>query len=267
MGPNVDELIALHHGAVARVLALCEGAPGFRPGSGSGFHDEIFALRFLISHQMVAEKAAAAMRTTLEWRLRNRVDEIREFVRAAPQEAFPGHLHMGRHFPMSIHIPADDWPPFMLIEAARLDPTELMRHISIDDFVVYSMHMSEKMAAACDDITRRTRHLTKAVRVVAMGGLRLKHASMGFARAASAAAQDHVDCYPQNLGNLFLCNVPYPLKVVWDTAVVPLLPSRVVEKTGVLNPKLHLCDLDTLTDHIQLVHIPQCICPQGGART
>jgi len=98
-----------------------------------------------------------------------------------------------------------------------------------------------------------------------MGGLRLKHASMGFARAASAAAKDHVDCYPQNLGHLFLCNVPYAMKVVWETAVSPLLPERVVEKTAVLNPKKSLVDLDELTDHIPLYRLPAAIFPGGAA--
>lgn len=201
-----------HADAIAKMLKAAEDWPGFRAGStGPGSHDELFALRFLLSHKFNLEKASAAMRTTLAWRLKNRADEIREFVLTSPQSAFPAHEHVGRHFPTPITIPDGDWPPFMLVNAAILDPAELMKHVTVEEYTTYSFYMSEKMAAKCDEITRRTRRLIKAVRVVAMGGLRLKHASMGFARAASAAAKDHVDCYPQNLGHLFLCARPSPL--------------------------------------------------------
>jgi len=244
------------------MLAAAVNWPGFRAGStGPGSHDEVFVLRFLLSHKFNVQEASGAMRTTLAWRARNRADEISAFVRSSPQSAFPAHEYVGRHFPTPITVPGGDWPPFMLINAAVLDPAELMKHISIEQYVVYSMYMSEKMAVTCDEITRRTRRLCKAVRVIAMSGLRLKHASMGFARAASAAAKDHVDCYPQNLGQLFLCNVPYAMKVVWDTAVAPLLPARVVEKTAVLNPAISSADLDELTDFIQLRLIPHAIYP------
>lgn len=60
---------------------------------------------------------------------------------------------------------------------------------------------------------------------------------------------------------LYRCNVPYAMKVVWDTAVSPLLPERVVEKTAVLNPKISAADLDELTDHIQLHLLPHAIYP------
>ncbi|KAJ1634630.1 hypothetical protein T492DRAFT_836730 [Pavlovales sp. CCMP2436] len=117
-GLNVDEQIANHKGTIVRMLAAVEGCPGFNGGSGPGSHDELFALRFLLSHKLSYEKgfmrwgsfypvpfpprrppprcarsshgasATAAMRTTLEWRLRNGSDKIREFVRHAPQFTF-----------------------------------------------------------------------------------------------------------------------------------------------------------------------------------
>lgn len=265
-GANIDELLVTHSERVSQMLSQAAGCPGFRPGSsGPGAHDELFALRFLISHKLSVEKACDAMLATLEWRQRNKVDEIRTFVESAPQSAFPGHEHIDAFFPTPIVVPDGDWPPFMLINAERLNPKELMRHITIEQYVVYSMHMSELMAAACDAITRRTRRLTKAIRIVAMGGLSVKHASMGFARAASAAAKDHVDCYPQNLGYLFLCNVPFPMKVLWDKAIAPLLPDRVVEKTAVLNPRYELSDLDFLTTYVRLLDLPPCIFPATGA--
>jgi len=168
-GLNVDEQIANHKGTIVRMLAAVEGCPGFNGGSGPGSHDELFALRFLLSHKLSYEKATAAMRTTLEWRLRNGSDKIREFVRHAPQSTFPAHEHISAHFPTPITVPGDDFPPFMFINASVLDPGELMKRITIEDYVCYSMHMSEYMAVHCDEITRRTRHLTKVVRVVAMG--------------------------------------------------------------------------------------------------
>lgn len=261
----MDELLAEHGARVRAMLAraCAEGWAGFKPGQ----HDALYALRFLLSHKLCAEKAACAMKETLAWRERNRVDEINAFVRTHPQSAFPGHARIAPHFYTPVYTPAGDWPPFMVIDAAILDPAALMGEISVDDYVVYSMYLSELMHARCDEITRRTRKLMKATRLVGMAGLRVRHASMGFARAAAAAAKDHVDCYPQNLGHLFLCNVPYAMRVLWDGAVRPLLPERVIEKTSVLNPLCEPADLDRVTDYVRFDELPACIHPgAGGAR-
>jgi len=266
-GPNVDDLIQKHRSAIDALRASARAqCPGFVEGEGAGCHDDLFALRFLLSHKLSVDKAGAAMRRTIEWRARVNADAIREFVLRHPQSAFPGHDQVCKYFDTPIVLPggADtDWPPFMYVHASTLDPAGLMARFTVDQYVTYSMYMSELMFAHCDRVTRRTRHLTKTVRVVAMGGIRLRHASMAFARAASAAAADHVDCYPQALGVLFLCGVPLPMKIFWDSALGPLLPERVVEKTKMINPAASAKDLDELTDHVPLDVLPEAIYPKA----
>ena len=82
---SVRELLVIHRDAVEKLRLLVSTHPHFKPER----HDGLWLLRYLLSHKLSVPAAAAAARSALQIRHERRLDEIADFVRTQPAEAWP----------------------------------------------------------------------------------------------------------------------------------------------------------------------------------
>lgn len=238
---DISALLALHADALAQLRALVEPLPDF----DTARHDDVFLLRFLLSHKLQPKAAARAFGNALTWRRANGVEEIAAAIRGGMrQEAFP---HFEKIHPLvPLHLVIGDKEPIIFISLHELRLAELMQTVSSADYVQYTHHMNELTFQAADRVTRRTGRLAKLVRLLDARTLGWRHFNLRYFSAVAAAARGSEDAYPQMLGGFYLCNLGPTMHAFWRGTIKPLLPTRFVEKTFLYEPATHPEDLAAL---------------------
>eukprot|EP00957_Ditylum_brightwellii_P139412 10624712-Ditylum_brightwellii.AAC.1 len=122
---------------------------------------------------------------------------------------------------------------------------------TIDDDVAfkYYMHSKEWLFQFNDEVTRRTGQLTKALKVVDLKGMKLKHINRAYIKKDAKLNKKLQDFYPQSLGSMLIVNAPPIFDSVWSM-FRPFFPRRMVEKVNVVNPKKRPKDM---------LHFAKCV--------
>jgi len=249
---SVSELLARHREVIEATRTIVNSLEGY----DASLHDDIFLLRFLLSHKMNTKAAVKAFGTALKWRRENGIDMVAAEIRAGMQQhEFPGYTHIHPHAQMYFVNPTGQ-QPYMFASAAGLRFGDLMTAVRPAEYVRYTHYVNEWTFQQCDAATRKLDRFIKVVRVVDSTGLGWAHAHLGFFRVVAAANKGSEDAYPQLLGAFFLCNAGVTMKRLWESTLRPLLPSRMVDKSQVLRPLQTQEDLDVLLRWIPRESLP-----------
>ena len=175
-------------------------------------YDDIWALRFVLSHPEDAEAVAAA-KANIAWRR-----EKAEMLQAARKgERLPRFEAIERLVVADYHGSTVSGAPMYLIRAGITNPTAMMDEIPRDTVVDFMMYRKEIGFAKCDRITRRTRVLIKLVTVNDLNHVSLLGGTDKRFQAvlgeSSKLSEIH---YPQLLDRAVLINVPYIFSAIWS---------------------------------------------------
>lgn len=199
------------HGARVRVLLQTLSGDGHVVGDSTPY-DDIWALRFVLSHPEDADAARAAAET-LRWRA-----EKKEMLAAAATGERPKRFEvMERLVVAQYHGETSTGAPLYIIRAGISNTVALTTEHTHDEVVEFMMYRKEIGFLLCDAITRKTRKLTKLVTVNDLSHVSLLAGTdKRFTAVLGAASKLSETLYPQLLDRAVLINAPYIFGAIWS---------------------------------------------------
>ncbi len=199
------------HGARVRVLLQTLSGDGHVVGDSTPY-DDIWALRFVLSHPEDADAARAAAET-LRWRA-----EKKEMLAAAATGERPKRFEvMERLVVAQYHGETSTGAPLYIIRAGISNTVALTTEHTHEEVVEFMMYRKEIGFLLCDAITRKTRKLTKLVTVNDLSHVSLLAGTdKRFTAVLGAASKLSETLYPQLLDRAVLINAPYIFGAIWS---------------------------------------------------
>lgn len=258
--PAVKDLIAEHRDKIERVRQELKDSNGslYDPSK----HDDLWIVRFLLSHKKNVKASVKAAKHTLEFRSRFQLDE--RDIR---------HIHMGvanvDEIPDPVKRYQDCCDPetFRFVVYPRcvvsylkfsgFDQPKLVEKVDPDDWLPAYAFISEYSHQWVDFITRTTGRLTKTIRVVDLEGISLrKQCNPTAIHRDGKALSTMEDVYPQLLQALFLMHAPVWVEAPWRM-LRPIIPKRVVTKFDFLEPQKRSRDFQKITKYVDPEQLPE----------
>jgi len=235
-------------------------------------HDDLWCLRFLLSHKKNLDKAVAAARTTLKFRHEHKLDEKDLRNEAAPQypekvignEAFCRFMASGVADGSIVYtVPEPNRSGVVAyINIGSLD-THQLGQVELEDWVAALTYANEWNYQWLDYLTRTTGRLTKSIRIVDVSTSRLQQFDNSCQQKYTDAIAVMQDCFPQAVKSIFVCFAPAWIQVPWRV-IRPFMPVRVVDKLDFLHPLNNDDDRARLLEIIPKDHLPTQF---GGTNT
>eukprot|EP00980_Cylindrotheca_fusiformis_P007587 scaffold1580_cov116-Cylindrotheca_fusiformis.AAC.22 len=277
--PLIKDLLQKHRDAISSVrdaiIANEAGKAIYEKGKNSQRYDDIWILRYLLSHKGSVKSASRAALNTMLFREEKKMNElgdIRHRLRnhgvpesgsTAHGEPLPGFEKYDRYCHENAAFltqPDKDRGLLIYCDAGQIDQNESAKGLSEDDIKEYILHANEAIFQVLDDATRRTGRLTKQMNLVDMGNVSLMKMNYTYLKRGAASSKAFQDFYPQLLGTMFIANSPTWLSAVWS-ALRPFFPKRLVEKFDFLPPmskmKANKSKLKHILNYVSEENLPE----------
>ena len=256
--PAVKDLVATHRVSIDTVKTMLVQHPLF---DHSNKHDDLWILRFCLSHKDKPKAAAKAAEHALEFRdkyqLDSRDNRFDGVTKGAPDlpPPFTRYLEHCTEDSLQWTLPDPHRGVVAFLNLGGVDQHALVKHLDEKDWLPSSLHMSEWTFQWLDHVTRVTGRLTKSIRVVDGAEAKMSRMCREFLRRNGDAMRLVDDIYPQMLQSIFLCHSSSLIEVPWRI-VRPFLPKRVVEKIYFINPDKKENDRKRLMEYLDEDHLP-----------
>ena len=255
--PAVKDLLEKHQKEISKLTSELQEDPLYDASK----HDDLWILRFVMSHQRRHKHALKAIKHTLEFRKEHSLDDkdIRYLVPGTDQADCPAMLRICSYADPDTYlwcIPEPQGNVMAFVRYAGLDQTKLMKEVDESNWFPTVLYLSEWAFQWCDFITRTTGRLTKNVRLIDFDGVRLRDMSLVGAKRDSKAMNQTEDCYPQLLRSVYVCHGLTWIQSIWRF-VRPLLPKRAVEKVDFIHPKSNDKERDRLLKYVKMELLPE----------
>lgn len=262
--PSVQELLDQHRDKIDKIAAGLTDHPLYQPSK----HDDVWILRFWLSHQK-SKKAIDAAKATLEFRSNHKLDETDIRANAPHKITDPSHpVHVFLSYTQDGAI-CYVHPDASRGVVAFLNFKKIhQQHVMVKEqpeslWLLVFMYFSEWSFQWLDYVTRTSGRLTKSIRMVDMTDTAMGDVNKEFVRRVGKAMGVMEDCYPQLLDGLYACNPPSVVHVLW-TMIRPIMPKRVVAKIDFMTPANNEKELRRLHRYISNEHLPTEF---GGIKT
>lgn len=234
--PSIRDLLAKYSMEIVKLRQLIADDPLFV----SSLHDDLWLLRFLLTHEKKGgiASAARAARTTLQFRRKWNLDS--EDLRLEwPDSAskVPAYVMFSKYAGNAlVHcIPHPDRGIVSFIDVAEFDQQGMINNVSEADALQAHIRFTEWTFQWLDSISRRTGRLTKSTRILDLSRIRFMSMNRQWIKRDGANTKLTEDCYPQLLMAVYPCFAPHWMQAFWRM-VRPLMPARFVEKVDMLQP-------------------------------
>ena len=247
--PAICDLLSEHAEPVLKIKEAIESNPLYNPK----LHDDLWMLRFWLSHKDSSSKTSKALKhaidaavETLEYRNKHKLDEADIRYSHWPDWDGPG----GQFSP-------EEWRDFFsyadkyglyncllhpdrgvitFVKYAAVHPTERVANLPMEKELEMYVGWTEWRFQVNDEVTRRTGRLTKGVMFIDLGGIGMEHTSLKAAKRDTVGNSMTANVYPQLNGGTFLLNMPSIFQGV-IRLLRPFYPKRFFEKVDVLITK------------------------------
>ena len=233
----------------------------------ASLHDDVWLLRFLLSHERSGVKAAAAaVCYTLDWRHRHGMDAVSDELRRLPTAmehpaVVRGHSVYCPPGAMEFIHPDPARGPVLLCTFARCDFHAAAAKLGRDEYAACMRATNEWFFLQCDRVSRETGRLTRSLRVVQLKGIAVRSLNRTWLNMDAAVARDLENCYPQLVGLVVCLDPPSWALAMWR-AVKVLFPARLIEKILII-PRSARAELERkLQRFVALEDLPELY---GGA--
>jgi CRAL/TRIO domain len=222
-------------------------------------HDDLWIVRFLLSHKLNVHKAIQAAKDTLLFRRTYKLDE--SDIRFAPPGPDVPNAALQRYIKycapdmFQIVVPDAKLGVVVFLDIAGFDQHGLVQNLHDDDWLPSSIYVAEFSHQWVDYLSRTTGRLTGSIRVVDASNLSLKSLNREWFRRDTKAMKVTENCFPQMLKMLFVCHGPSWIQAIWRL-LRPLFPRRVVEKMDFIAPRTNDKERDRLLKYISLENLP-----------
>ena len=235
--PPVRPLLDANAVAISRLRTALLDNPLFDPVR----HDELWLLRFLLSHKKSVTAAAKAARTCLQWRKEHDMDKLAAKMRATPGSrgatSHPvfqyGHRRHVSPGGMHLLLPDPQRGPILVGDMTKFDYNAAMEKLTREEYTAFARIFNEWFFNECDRVTRETGLLTKSARFVQCRDFSVRALNRDWLKMDGQVSKEMEDCYPQLLGLILVLDPPQWALIMWR-AVKFLFPARMVEKVDLI---------------------------------
>ncbi len=265
--PLIGDLLERHASKIESVRKIIEGDPLYKKCNNSSIYDDIWILRFLLSHKNNAKSAAKAAVKTMHFRDEHKLNELGDIrykvvssmTRPKPYH-FPATIKKYVFGCTDVHtflytLPDKNRGIFNFVRFAHMDWKKIDETMSTEELEEAYIYGNESVYQILDDITRRTGKLTKLLRVVDLEDTRIRNVNIPYLKRDGAAGKMIEDYYPQMLGAVVVCYCPGWVTGMWNV-LRHMFPSRIVEKINFMGKKIRSKDVKFFLKHISLENLP-----------
>mmetsp|Transcript_1573 Transcript_1573/g.2249 ORF Transcript_1573/g.2249 Transcript_1573/m.2249 type:complete len:303 (-) Transcript_1573:189-1097(-) len=242
--PLISDLLEEHTSAIKAVCDQIQDDPLYDKSR----YDDIWILRFILSHKKSIKDASQAAQKTMQFRHDKKLNELGDI-----RHTIPNNLNKceGEHF-FHFHrkyfqycksndaimhtLPNKDRGNVTYITPSKVDLKTIADELSDEDLLNVHLYTNEAIYQILDEVTRRTGRLTKFLKVTDLSGISFDKISRKYIKKDTAAVKIIEDHYPQLLGAVLLVNPPSWIGKIFKI-FRPLLPRRVQQKINVVSPK------------------------------
>ena len=223
-------------------------------------HDDLWILRFHLSHSRKRKHAIEAAKRTLAFRHLRKLDE--DDIRPYPPGngtnvkgvALKEYLDQCGEDAVTFCVTDPQRGVVAFLRPASIDQSKLIKTFPKEHWLAAALYMSEWSHQWVDYLTRTTGRLTKSVRLVDAQDV-TKSTNREHQRRDGKTATLMEDCYPQLLHGIYLCDAPAWIHIPFRL-IRPLLPKRIVEKIDFVCPRKNAKERKKFLHHISEDHLP-----------
>jgi hypothetical protein len=253
--PPVKDLISENRKIIDQVKQELQSDPLYVPDK----HDDLWILRFLLSHKKHTKVALKAAKTALLFRKERKLDErdIRNepMGKRCKDDAVAEYAKYLADDATKFVVPDPKRGVIGFLRYAGIDQHALVKNVDESVWLPAYCFISEWSFQWVDFVTRTTGRLTKSVRLIDMEGFSMSSISHENLKRDGAAMGVMEDCYPQLLQGIFICDPPLWIQIPWRICR-PLLPKRVVNKMDFIVPRTRKKERVRLFKHISEENLP-----------
>jgi len=235
--PLVRDLLLQHERGLEALRSLVVGEPLYSPT----VHDDLWLLRFLLSHKDKVAVAARAAASCMRYRHENGLDVLDAIAADEAPDATEQRLidltnTSIEDGSLSWYQPDPDRGVVMMCLARGMDLEKLSAQVDADEQARLGRRTREWLFQVSDRVTRRTGRLTKVAELIEVKGASMSKVMSGeWQKRDQALAKMTEDFYPQLIGAIYICHPPSWLLMMWRV-VRPLFPKRLVAKVDFVSP-------------------------------
>ena len=255
--PIVKDLIEKHRKSIDKLVSEINQDPLYDATK----HDDLWILRFVLSHKRNHKESLKAIKHTLQFRKERKLDEkdIRYAVPGTPGAECPEMNEQTKHADPDTFLwclPQAQGHVIAFVRYKGLDQDSLVENVDKSTWVPTFVYIAEWAHQWCDYVTRTTGRLTKNVRLIDFAGMRMMDVNREVGKRDSEAMKVTEDCYPQLLQSVYICHGPTWMQIIWRF-FRPILPRRMVEKVDFVNPTSNNKERDRLCKHVPIALLPE----------
>lgn len=216
---SIPDLCKEHRHLIDNVMLHCSEEIAHDPAQ---FRDDLFLLRFALSHKGNLEKTVDAVKQTIAWRVQHgeRLKRLREGT-----EMPPGFETMQKYIPMDIHGTTAHGDVIFVMRTGNSNIKKLCDELGEAAITEYFVFCKEMLHALLDRKSREQRRIVKCVTI--MDAKNSTAGNQGDRRwmTASGEGSKRTDLYyPQLLGAMVIVNLPLMLRAL--VAIAKLFMSK-----------------------------------------
>lgn len=250
----VADLIKEHRSKIDYIRAKIEKEPLY----DSTKHDDLWCLRFHLSHKKSKKDAVKAARDTLKFRAKYDLDDhdIRDHP---PYEALWDEARMWYKFTnesVRHTIPDKKRGVVIYMNLIHVDIDGMEENLDDHQLLTQHLYNTEWTHQWLDYVTRTTGLLTKSIRVVDVKGVGREKINLKFGKRYSGVTDQMEDFYPQLLEFGYVVNPVAWMKLFWDM-VRPYLPKRVAAKIDFIIPAENPNEKERLYKYVSDKNLPE----------
>lgn len=203
-------------------------------------YDDIWILRYVLSHKKDTAAAIRAAVATMEFRKTHKLNEgdLRAQITHLDGDTSTGGYHVklnacAEKYACLTTLPDENRGLVMYIFLDKLDMKQIDATMTQEELKLVTTHLNESMYQVLDSITRKTGRLTKLVKLCDMKKMKIGNMNRAYLQKDAAAAKEVDDYFPQLLGGLLVANPPKWISIIWKF-MRPLMPTRITEKVDFL---------------------------------
>lgn len=185
--PMIDDLLEKHAQAIAsvreQILADDECKALYEKRDNIKRYDDIWILRYVLSHKGHTKSASKAAIKTIKFREESKLNEAGDLRHRIKQPGVPDSEKTANIDPlpgiklynkycdenaMCIALPDENRGIVVFVDMGKLDQHGLAQGVNAEEMKEMVLYSNEAMFQVVDEITRRTRRLTKVTKIVDM---------------------------------------------------------------------------------------------------
>lgn len=261
--PLISALLAEHAKVISEVKQKIQDDELYKANSSR--YDDIWILRYSLSHKKNVRAASKAALSTMKFREEYKLNEIEDIhykissMNAPPEMMFPAISQYLAHCEKNavLHtFPDDDRGVVSYYTAAKIDSISIGCDMTVDDIKESIFYLNECIYRIQDEVTRRTGRLTKQLKIVDLTKIQLRKLSRTYVNKDADANKMLEDHYPQLVGTLLVANSPGWVSGPWNM-FRGLFPRRLVQKVDVLPRHIKSNNLKGFLRYISLENLPE----------